>query len=133
VITLKYFESFLESEKNEFGVGVFNYEKQNPEPKSWNYDKEDNSFNFEFHGEIEAHYTLKVFPQYELFCLFYPKGDFTWCAFSSLTPNRDEFINYERGRLYAWLVKRIIYIDYKLHLEVEDWATLTNSDFGKEE
>ncbi|HWY12125.1 MAG TPA: hypothetical protein VN026_12410 [Bacteroidia bacterium] len=132
-MAIKYWESFLESEKNEFGAGVFNYEKENPEPKSWGYQEDDQSFNFEFHGDQDRLYTLKVFPQLECFVLSFPKGEYQWCAFSALIANRDRFINYEKnGVLYSWLVKRIMYIDYKIHIEQADWSTLRDSDFGEQ-
>jgi hypothetical protein len=29
------------------------------------------------------------------------------------------------------LVKRIMYIDYKIHIEQADWSTVKDSDFGE--
>ena len=124
MITIKCFESFLIEQAEDDPV-VFNYNDANPEPKSWNFDDADSTFNFVFQGVGETKYTLKVYHDFEVFVVSFPDGSFKSCSYSALK-RIDYFRNFERGFLHKWLLRTILYIEYKGLVEITDWTTLDN-------
>jgi hypothetical protein len=133
MIALKYFESFSESENEEDPLAAGDYKSNNPDPESWNYCEEDNSFNFEFYGDKTNSYSIKVFPAFELFLVRFPDGGFQYCSYSALKNNRDLFKDYEDGVFYKWLLRVIMHVEYSMIKDVRDWTTLDKSIFGRQE
>src|ERR1035437_804386 len=109
MIALKYFESFSESEDKKDALPPLprGFGK-NPDPKDWDYNNEDNSFNFEFYGDETNPYSVKVFPDVELFLVHFPDKTDKYCSYSALKSNADLFKDYEDGVFYKWLLRVIM-------------------------
>jgi hypothetical protein len=135
MIALKYFENFSESENEKNIPSLKDYNDNNPDPESWNYNAEDNSFNFEFYGDQTNPYSVKVFPEIELFLVRFPDGGFQYCAWSALKNNAGLFKEYEDGIFYKWLLRVIMNVEFSVICMANSMGSpsLVKSIFGKQE
>jgi hypothetical protein len=126
--TIKHFQRFLESEDK--GVEL-SYEIR--KSKNWNYDSEDDSFNFEYHGDEENPYLLKVFPKFEIFHVTFPDKSSQWCSFNALKQRSDFFKQFEIGVFYIWLLRVIMQVEYSVNTGTISWNTLDEPLTGNQD
>lgn len=112
MITLKYYNEFLNEDEEANSI-----EASKPTP--FKYEEDDSSYNFEYLGEDEKPYKLKIIPKLDLLFLTYPDLGFTWCGFSAIRKNQDYFRQFENGDVYSWLLKSVMIVKLKTHSKID--------------
>jgi hypothetical protein len=120
MITIKYFENFLEHERIEEECLSIANEKHH-DHTTLHYDKDDGTFNFELAGNEGAMYHLKIFLGFEVFNIKFPNNENNWCSIPAFKKNRDYFKSFENGLVYLWIFRSITYVYHKIYLQAPHW------------
>lgn len=102
MLLLKYFENFNDDE-NKLSKKVYDLQNDN----EFNLNKHleaEGCYRFAYYDYENSKYTLKIYPQWEVFFITYPGDGFSYCAFSAIEKNKD-FLQAENDDddFYYWL------------------------------
>lgn len=107
MLLLKYFENFNDDGENKLSKKVYDLQNDN-EFNANKYVESEGCYRFAYYDYENSQFTLKIFPQWDLFYISYSDKGFSYCAFSAIEKNKD-FFQTESGDedLWHWITNTI--------------------------